>query len=169
MIREAVAFVLLGIACYTDIKDRRAPNNLWKIMLMAAALAIFVNPGDLWVLGFDLVLAAVSGFFFMFVYMTRIMGPADIKALICLQFLFVSIPFLSISVFVLSLILCLFLFPLAVFAYNAVETPKELMEKPWKGFTNLYNAAKGEWKRESIPFMVFIFIGLIIALGGLHL
>jgi Flp pilus assembly protein protease CpaA len=172
LLRMAVAFTLLGIACYTDIKQRKAPNKLWEIMFMASILALFsdwlTGPVDLTCLAIDFALAVGSAIFFLFVWRLRLMGPADIKALITLQFLFLTQPFLSISVFAVSLVLCLFLFPLFVLAYNAVESPSELRKAPLKGLTNTWDA--GEWKHATIPFMIFIFIGLAaVLIGGAHL
>ena len=89
IIRLAVGTIILGYACYTDLKTRTAPNILWIIMGSTGAALLIIqfitgNIQNLLYLAFIPIIMIVVYILF---YIGLIFGGADAKAIMSLAIL----------------------------------------------------------------------------------
>jgi len=102
LLKYSVVTVFLLYACVLDLKERRVPNKVWKLMILLAfpfVVAEFVLNPDLYriafaILQFALVFGLAFGLYYLGAY-----GGADAKALITLSILFPSYPVLEFGSF----------------------------------------------------------------------
>jgi len=138
IIRLVVGTIILGYACYTDLKTRMAPNILWIIMGGVGAILLIIQyltgniQNPLYLLFIPLIIAIVYVFF----YVGLIFGGADAKAIMSLAILNPFWPSLfdypqhpsvmpfSWVIFSNSIIIFL-LIPPSLLVYNAIKREVE--------------------------------------------
>ncbi|AEA47588.1 A24 family peptidase C-terminal domain-containing protein [Archaeoglobus veneficus] len=93
LIKIAVALVFLLEACKMDLKERRVPNRLWKLMLLVFLpldiIEYYLQPFSLTFALFQF--AFVAAFCYALYYL-GLYGGADAKAIMCLAIAFPAYP-----------------------------------------------------------------------------
>ena len=139
IIRLVVGTIILGYACYTDLKTRMAPNILWIIMGGVGVILLIIQyltgniQNPLYLLFIPLIIAIV----YIFFYIGLIFGGADAKAIMSLAILSPFWPSIfdypqhpsvmpfSWAIFSNSIIIFL-LIPPSLLIYNAIKREIEL-------------------------------------------
>jgi preflagellin peptidase FlaK len=146
-LRVIACLGVLGYACMTDWKSRRAPNELWYIL---GGLGVLFDLYELWRLNFDQIyifwLIASVLFIYALVYVIfRVggFGGADAKALIAIAIVFPVYPELSLAGLSLPLVSNVIspVFALAVLGNALVIT---LLVPLWIFVNNLRSVQIGE-------------------------
>ncbi len=184
LIAVIVSIVFLGYATYSDIKSRRVSNWVWRIMVLIAIplliprLNAYTAVSIVFMSLFALLLYYMGLFLQRFGFKHGLYGGADAKALISLSIMMPEWPvksypiFFSLSVLLIASLAALMV-PLALFIYNM----KNGMRKLPDAFLAIEKEEFDErkywvYKKEGaktlvtpkIPFILFIFIGLVISL-----
>ena len=174
LLRVSVSIVILGYACLTDWRQRRAPNQLWYIM---GAAGLVFDLYAFWRSGFDTYfavwLAAGVAFIYLLVYLIFRLGGfggADAKALIALAIMFPVHPMIALAgaafpaagdimspVFALSVlgnaVVLTIVVPIGVLAYNLLTVPiGEVAANPLGAVTG-YKASIGSLRGKHLRLM----------------
>ncbi|AKB76599.1 Signal peptidase, type IV - prepilin/preflagellin [Methanosarcina horonobensis HB-1 = JCM 15518] len=150
VLKLAACLPFLIYSSYLDLKTRRVPNHLWKLMLLSLSgflLYEIVNKETFFL--FQLVFSFFSSFFLAYLlFRIRIFGGADAKALIVIGTLFPVYPILKIydyyfpllgvppaGLFSFTVLENAFLLtaavPLGIFCYNLLHFTPEMLKKPF--------------------------------------
>lgn len=166
--KYAVALSLLTVASYEDIKSREISNKIWVVFIFFAILFNFI----MFYLKFislsfyDLIIFILQFLLFSFLYHFNAYGGADLKALVCLTFMF---PFsqektsilgygivpLPILVFFYASFLSLF-YTILNLIHNVVFLIKYnslfdgVKEPVWKKFLALFLLRKTKVRKEDV-------------------
>lgn len=84
MIRYVIAFVVLAIGAYTDLKERKASNYLWITISCVGLLYILLTEIQIMYLGAAVLIILLS----LTLYKYGPVGGADVKAIISLSIMF---------------------------------------------------------------------------------
>ena len=139
VIRLIVGFLILASASYTDLKTRKASNNLWIIMGIIGIILLIIQH---FIFGFDnifyiIFIPIMIIFMYVLFQLRLIFGGADAKAIMALSILVPMEPTIfylplvssimpfSWIIFSNSVVLFLFL-PISLFFYNMLNRNFEI-------------------------------------------
>lgn len=150
ILKLAVCLPFLLYSSYLDLKTRRVPNHVWKLMLLSLSgflLYEIVNEGTFFL--FQLVFSFFSSFFLAYLlFRIKVFGGADAKALIAIGTLFPVYPVLefygydfpllgvppaglfAITVLENALLLTAVV-PLGLLCYNLLHFTPDMLKKPF--------------------------------------
>lgn len=150
VLKLAAFLPFLLYSSYLDLKTRRVPNRVWKLMLLSLSgflIYEIVEGGILFLL--QLVFSFFSSFFLAYLlFRIRVFGGADAKALIVigtlvpvypvLQFYGYTFPLLGTppaGLFSLTVLensfLLIAIVPLGIFCYNILHFTPDMLRKPF--------------------------------------
>ncbi|KKG14529.1 peptidase A24 [Methanosarcina sp. 2.H.T.1A.6] len=150
VLKLAACLPFLLYSSYLDLKTRRVPNRVWKLMLLSLSgflIYEIVNGGIFFLL--QLVFSFYSSFFLVYLlFRIRIFGGADAKALIvigtlvpvypapeCYGYTFPLLGFPPAGLFALTVLENSFLLtaavPLGLFCYNILHFTPDMLKKPY--------------------------------------
>jgi archaeal preflagellin peptidase FlaK len=149
VLKLAACLPFLLYSSYLDLKTRRVPNSVWKLMLLSLSgflLYETMNEGIFFLL--RLVFSFFSSFFLAYLLFTiRVFGGADAKALIVIGILFPVYPSLEFygydfpllgvppaGIFAFTVFENAFLLtvavPLGILCYNLMHFTPDMLKKP---------------------------------------
>lgn len=148
-LKLAACLPFLFYSSYLDLKTRRVPNHVWKLMLLSLSgflLYEIISGGTIFL--FQLVFSFFSSFLMAYLlFRIRVLGGADAKALIVIGTLFPTYPVLEFygfdfpllgvpqaGVFTFTVLENAFLLtaivPLGLLCYNLLHFTPDMLKKP---------------------------------------